>query len=139
MYGYGGTDMGGSLHSGGSLYSGGGLASGGSMKQPAGYPVHADVGGQLGKSVYHQLLKMPQPVWERHREAASQMLGNRPSPMWGEMHVAPPAKGGRRSLTAIAHASTPHDMARHVEAEGRTGGDLSRAIHHVSSQVRNMR
>ena len=118
-------------HVGAGLASGGALTSGviAAGSQRFAPPVHK------GHQTYHDLIHMPHHKWEQIREGASQMLGNRASPMWGQMHVRPPRSGGRRTLTDIARTSTPHDAARSVELEGRTGGDYTHGVRHVMYQL----
>lgn len=119
---------------GGSLSTGGRLTSGvratGSQRRSA--PT------KRGRQTYHDLIHMPQHKWEQVREAASQMLGNRESPMWGKMHVRTPEFGGKRTLTDISRLSTPQDAARAVELEGVDGADFTSGVRHVVDQVKRL-
>lgn len=137
----GGLLSGGALRSGGAFTVGSGLASGGRLgrsgRRPAGHPSRAAPQG-LGHKTYHDLIHMPHHKWEQVREGARQMLGHRPSPMWGKMHLQNPP-GGMRTLTDIARTSTPTDAARSVELEGVRGGDFTHGVHHVLTQVANQR
>lgn len=89
----------------------------------------------LGVHLYHNLLRMPHHKWEQVREAAHQMTGRKPSPMWGRLAVHKPAFGGHQTLGEIARTATPSDAARAVELDGREGGDYARGVAHILGQL----
>ena len=120
--------IGGALHSAGSLSSG---ALGSSSRTR-----HPRFGH--GHQMYHDLIHMPPARWHQIREAAHQLMGHPPSPMWGPMHI-PGLHNAHNALQDITSLPHPSDAARVVETEGRKGGSFTRVVSHLANSTSRLR
>lgn len=126
---------------GGGYSSGGAYSSGGSL-HTAGSFDNVNMGGGIDtpKKLYHDVLKMNPRKWELMREMASQTLGARPSPMWGDLKAGTMPAHYRTHLENILRMPSPHGAARLVEAEhgyGK-GAGFSQTLRHIKNKVTDL-
>lgn len=86
------------------------------------------------QTMYHMLLQLNPHQLEMFREIASQLLGGRPSQMWGPM--AGGSFGDKMHAPAqdyenIIRMPNVHAAARLLEAENEMGGGFAKALRHV--------
>lgn len=115
--------IGGSAGIGGSMHLAGSLPEGDQIKN------HQDL--------YHFTLDLSPRQWEMLREIAVQLLGGKPSPMWGRLvnYGDEPLESKRHNYEHIYMFPTQHAAAKMVEAEyghGREGGGFGKALKHVA-------
>lgn len=88
--------------------------------------------------VYHHYNNMSLGDWKAHKETAKQMLGFKPSAMWGEM--VPGLPGGElkphlHNLKTIMRLPTGQSAADLVEHNEELGGNFKSTLHLVGTQV----
>lgn len=108
--------------------AGGGLYSGGSIHVGGG--VH--VGGGLHYGTYHKILNMKPAHWEATREAAAQILGAIPSPMWPKIKANPVLRSTAENYEHILKMPSVHAAARMLDAEHSvlSGSGFQNAVDH---------
>lgn len=124
-------------------YNGGSSAIAGSIRMggsagAAGFPMagslHLGENLKNHKEMYHFALNLSPMQFEILREIAVQLLGGKPSPMWGRMTEEEPLESDIQNYEHIYRMPNSHALAKMIESEygyGR-GAGFGKAFKHVA-------